>query len=353
MYFSSRSILLTAISAMGVAVVIVACGSEGQSTFPDGTTDTPIFGEAGFDPDADISNSDLYKNDPPPPWCGPETGAQPPPIGGTEDCPSDKNKPGCACETVGEVQPCWEGFRRQRNLGICRDGTTKCIKKSENTNVWGACEGQVFPKRDATGKEACACFSVGEWKIANTSPCLWTPGDESYYAYSTVLDNAGKATYCDDAQHAAPGVAPPGIWSTDTLKVDCAGTYKLCYKIRAGVYERPSTSDCVLGEVCVDAVYEKENVEQALPNLTTWKGGDPACAKKWESDTPENVSPGYGEMIVKGETVRCDKIGSDDGDYVFNRMKYCPRICRPSHPRYSPNDPACTDCVLKGSGKFN
>jgi hypothetical protein len=354
MKLSSRNILLTAMSCMGVAAVVIACGSEG-SKFQEGTN-PPLFGEGGFDPDADSNNNaDLYKNDPPPPWCGPETGYQPPQIGGTEDCPSDKNKPGCACATLGDKQPCWEGFRKHRGLGICQDGVATCVKKSENTNVWSACEGQVLPKPGATGKEACGCFSIGEWTIKNTSPCEWTNDGNNYYAYSTVFDKgAGSISYCSMGQHAGPGEKPAGIWSTDTLKVDCAGTFDLCFKIRAGDHSNPKDSDCVLGEVCINAVYEKENVVQPLPDLPTWVGTDAACAKKWEKDTPEDVSPGYGEMIVKGKTVRCDAVGGQGTtqDYVFHRVKYCPRICRQSDPHYNPNHPACQDCTLKGSGSF-
>lgn len=358
MKLSSRNILLTALSFVGVATVVIACGSEDESKFNPGDGPPPSFSEAGFDPDSDTTNADLYKNDPPPAWCGPEGADQGPPIGGTEECPSDKNKPGCSCATLGEKAPCWEGLRKHRNLGICKDGEATCVKKSETTNVWSECVGQQLPKKDAKGKEACACFSFGEWNIANTSPCLWAETGTDYYAYSTVYDSASKTTsHCSmpPGTHVPPGGTPPGIWSTDTLKVDCAGTFNLCFKIRAGDHSNPKADDCTLGESCIEADYKKENVEQPLPDLPAWTGKDAACAKKWEFDTPEDQSPGYGEMIVKGQTVRCDEVGTAGGatEYVFHRVKYCPRICREGHPHYNPSHPNCADCQLKGTGEFD
>ncbi|MBX3219923.1 MAG: hypothetical protein KF795_05340 [Labilithrix sp.] len=348
MTLSSRNLVISLLASASVAAIVIACGSD-ESKFDDGSIGPAVFGEGGFGEGGD-PRDDLYKNDPPPPWCGPDSGVIPPPIGGTEECPDDKNKPGCGCETPNEEKPCWTGLRRHRNLGICKDGVAKCKPKNENSNVWGECEGQVLPKLDGKGAEACSCFSVGEWKIANTSPCLRNTS-AGYYAYSTVLDN-GQATNCgfDSKPIPPPGQAPSGIWSTNTLKVDCAGEFRLCFRIRAGNYEQPKADDCILGEVCTDAVYNEPNVEQALPDLKTWAGKDNACAKKWESDTPANVSPGYGEMIVKGQTVRCDAI--DDGagqDYVFHRVQYCARSCR--NPANA-NNPECVECQLAGKGSF-
>ena len=353
MKLSSRKFLFTATSVAGVAAIVIACGSSEDSKFKV-DPNPPSFSDSGFDPDADPQNNDdLYANDPPPAWCGPGTDDPNPPIEGTAECPSDKNKPGCACTQLGEKQPCWTGLRKHRNLGICKDGVAECVRKNETTNVWGPCEGQVLPERDAKGKEACACFSFGEWKIDNTSPCNWSLDGTNYFAYSTVYDKGSQTTsFCSQDSHASgPGQVPSGIWSTNTLKVDCAGTFKLCYRIRAGTYETPNASDCILGEVCIDAVYEKENEVQQLPDLPAWAGTDQACSKKWESETPANVSPGYGEMVVKGQTVRCDEVGNAGGqtEYVFHRVKYCPRICRDEANK---NDPACVDCQLKGQGSF-
>ena len=348
MILTSRNLLLSILACGSVAAIVIACGSD-ESKFDDGTIGPAVFPEAGFGDGSAGPSDDLYKNDPPPPWCGPDAGTPLPPIGGTEECPDDKNKPGCGCATPGEEASCWTGLRKHRNLGICKDGRTKCMPKNETTNVWGPCEGEVLPVPDGKGAEACSCFSVGEWKIANTSPCLWNQGG-GYYAYSTVFKD-GKATYCGpEPEVAPPGTAPPGIWSTNTLKVDCAGTFRLCFRIRAGDYNNPKSDDCILGEVCTDADYKEANVEQQLPDLATWAGKDPACAKKWESDTPENVSPGYGEMIVKGQTVRCDAI--DDGagnDFVFHRVQYCPRSCRKPE---NESKEECVACQLAGRGTF-
>jgi hypothetical protein len=347
MSLSSRNILFTILACGSVAAIIVACGSEG-SKFDDGRPPTGLFSDGSFDPDS-RGGPDLYANDPPPPWCGPP-GEEPPPIGGTEECPDDKNKPGCGCKTVGEEAPCWTGLRRHRNLGRCKDGRTKCIAKSETQNVWGDCVGEVLPDPNGKGADACRCFSVGIWNIENTSPCLRQQSG-TYWAHSTV-QSGNTVGGCDVSSPVAPGTAPAGIWSKNSLIVDCAGAYKLCFRIRAGVYENPSPTDCILGEVCTNVDYKEANVEQPLPDLPTWAGKDNACAKKWEFDTPEDKSPGYGEMIVYGKTVRCDEIAENGQEYVFHRVKYCPRICRPSHPNYNPSHPECADCQLKGSGKF-
>jgi hypothetical protein len=349
MTFSSRNVLLSLLACGSVAAVVIACGSD-ESKFGDGA-DPAMFSDASFSGDGGpVSNDDdLYKNDPPPPWCGSDSQAAPPPIGGTEECPDDKNKPGCGCNTVGEEAPCWTGLRRHRNLGICKDGVAKCKPKNETSNVWGECVGEVLPVPDGKGAEACSCFSMGEWKIKNTSPCLRNQNG-GYYAYSTVGDQAANCG--NDALPIPPaGQAPSGIWSTNTLKVDCAGTFRLCFRIRAGDYNAPSANDCTLGEVCTDADYKEANVEQQLPDLATWAGKDNACAKKWELDTPENVSPGYGEMIVKGQTVRCDAI--DDGagnDFVFHRVQYCPRMCRDAN---NASKAECVQCQLAGQGTFD
>lgn len=350
MNFPSRNLLTSIVICGSVAAFILACGAS-ESTFPEGEEPPPQFPEAGF-PEGGPDPEDIYKNDPPPQWCGPDAGAPPPPPGGTESCPDDKNLPGCGCRTIGEEAACWTGLRKHRNLGICKDGRTKCVARNETENVWGPCEGQVLPNPAATkGAEACSCFSEGEWNIANTAPCLREKGG-SYWAHSTVLDD-GKATYCTQDEDVPPGTAPPGSWSTSTLKVDCAGTFNLCFRIRAGDYNNPKPDDCTLGEVCTVAEYTEANVVQTLPDLKTWAGKDPACAKKWELDTPKDVSPGYGEMIVKGQTVRCDPIDDGSGnDYVFHRVQYCPRICRASDPDYDPNHAACQACQLAGTGKF-
>lgn len=350
--FSSgpRALFATLGSCAVVAALVVACGSDG-STFENGQPEGGALTDGSFVENPDATKPDLYANDPPSEWCGPETGAvePPPPIGGTEECPDDKNKPGCGCNQFGQTAPCWTGLRKHRNLGVCKDGVATCIQQTENTGVWGACEGEVLPTPGAIGAEGCGCFSAGLWNIANTSPCLRTANGSTYYAYSTVSD---EALGCGNGGPpvSAEGVAPPGIWSSNTLKVDCAGTFHLCYRIRAGNYGAPSANDCILGEVCTDAQYDVANVEQKLPDLATWAGKDPVCAKKWEVDTPENVSPGYGEMIVKGQTVRCDAIDDGNGnEFVFHRVQYCPRMCRDAA---NAGAPECVACQLAGSGEF-
>jgi hypothetical protein len=164
------------------------------------------------------------------------------------------------------------------------------------------------------------------------------------YASVSTLISTGKCP-----QFTGPATKPTEEWSTDTLKVDCAGTFKLKYRIRAGNFEAPNAAtDCIVGEVELpEAYYPTPNVEMPWPNLPAWIGADKACSQKWAS-TAAGVSPGYGEMIVKGESVLCDKI--DDGagnEFVFNRIKYCPTSCNAD-----PTTPECVACQQSGSGQF-
>ncbi len=339
-----------------VAGLVIACGTEDESKFKDGELDanTGFNVDGSFDPDAKASPDDLYKNDPLPKYCGPDGGGTPPPpIGGTEDCPDDKNKPGCFCTTPGEKKACWTGLRKHRNIGICHDGETTCLAKNETENVWGPCEGQQLPNPTATkGKEACMCFSAGQWKIANLSPCIsqytFQGQPTTYYAMSTI-PAAGGGYECPYKNQPPPYAVPGQDWSTDTLNVDCEGHFRLCFRIRAGDFKNPQGSDCILGEVCAESDYIKKNVEQPWPNLPGWVGADTACAAKWET-TPEDKSPGYGEMIVKGQSVLCDNIDDGNGgDLVFNRVEYCPRMCRNGQ---NPDHPACKSCQTSGQGQF-
>lgn len=348
----SPKILVGLVTVGSIAALVAACGSDSTSEFPNGSSNgssSGFFPDGGFGSSSgELPDADLYANDPPPKWCGPGSDPAPPSPGGTEQCPNDKNKPGCGCATAGEKAACWTGLRKHRNLGICQDGQTTCRPKNENDLAWGPCEGEVLPASGATkGAEACTCFSAGQWKIANLSPCLFenTEGSTTKVtAVSTYLD--GDEVKCPDKFPTAPPAKP---WSTDTLTVDCAGHFKLCLRIRQGVFETPSPNDCILGEVCVESDYKTANEEQPWPDLPGWLGKDQACAKKWR-DVPTNKSAGYAEMIVKGQSVRCDPIDDGSGgDLVFNRTKYCPRSCNEPENQ---NLPECVSCQQSGQGDF-
>lgn len=346
------TVLGASLSVATLVALVVACGSEGGDD-----SGSSGASSGSFDTNTKLDGGDQYAYDPPAPWCGPGGSAPPPPPGGTLECPDDKNKPGCWCDNVGEKAACWTGLRKHRGLGVCKDGVTECKRITETTRGWGPCEGEVLPQAGATrGAPACGCFSLGQWKLNNLSPCFHTfcsidPGAGNpcpaanitgIYARST-LNSTGK---CEPlAQTASPPLPVPGeIWSTDTLKVDCAGKFKLCYELKAGSYDNPQPADCSLTKVCVEADYPTANVEQPFPDLAGWSSPDAACAKKWTE------TGGYGEMSVIGESVRCDKI--DDGagsSFVFNRVKYCPRKCENGA---NPTDPECQGCLQGGSGEF-
>jgi hypothetical protein len=274
---------------------------------------------------------------------------------------------------------------------VCKDGTTTCQQQNETTYAWGECQGEVLPTAGATkGPAACGCFSAGQWKLANISPCFikyctsgadCSPsgadrtnaakcvkpgttdaceatgscqctdayannangGTNGTWALSTIMNGANSQ--CPTIASNTPPPAVPGqVWTSDTLKVDCAGHFKLCYELKAGDYDHPQASDCSLTKICVEQDYLQENVEQAFPDLGAWSSPDSACADKWSN------SGGYGEMSVIGESVRCDKVDDGAGNaYVFNRVKYCPRKCENGA---NASDPACQGCQTGGSGNF-
>jgi hypothetical protein len=358
----TRSVLAGLGAVASVVVVVVgspACGSEG-STFGDPNGTEAGLEDGSFNPTGKPDGGDPFANDPPPMYCIVDGGQAPPVVTGTADCPSDKNKPGCGCDTVGEMAACWTGLRANRHNGICKDGVTTCNQLTENTKAWGPCQGEVLPQAGVTrGKDACKCFSIGQWKLKNLSPCFreycgsadLNPDGScairaGFYAVSTFdADGDGpNPAKCTDQGTTPPGPMPPGPWTTDTLTTDCAGRFTLCYELKAGDFANPQKGDCSLTKQCVTADYIKENVEQAFPPLPAWASPDQACADKW------NKTGGYGEMTVVGESVLCDKVDDGAGNaFVFNRVKYCPSKCR---DMANAGLPECQNCQQGGSGEF-
>lgn len=368
MHSSLRTILTAAGALASTALIVIACGSNDDSTFgnPDGSADGS-GADGSFDLDGQKPDTgDPFANDPPPPWCGPAGKPEPPKPGGTIECPDDKNKPGCGCLEAGKEAPCWTGLRANRNLGVCKDGVTKCVAVNENRKEWGECVGQVLPTPGVSkGAPACKCFSAGQWKIANLSPCFRTyytvdangvQTEVGTYAMSTVIDGSGEnqlpvgQSDCPSNPGGPPPNVPGSIWSGSSLKVDCAGQFKLCLKVKAGNFDAPSPNDCTLVEVCTEDYYKEANVEQKWKDLPAWANKTPteaACAAKWEK-TDNTISPGYAEMIVKGKSERCDAIDDGNGgDFLFNRIKFCPTICRTT-----PDTAECKACQQAGQGGF-
>ena len=339
--------VLSFASVVGVAA-LVACGSSstsdgGDGSDGDGGSGSQSVPEGGFG-STDASGTDggnLYANDPPPTYCLLDGGPTPPPVTGTLACPSDKNLPGCGCTQEGQTATCWTGLRKNRDLGQCKDGTTTCQKHGEIGLAWSDCTGEVLPDPGATkGKAACQCFSQGQWKLANLSPCFAQYGsDPTYYAVSSTL--SGTNVVCPPVV-APPEPVPSAPWSTDTLNVDCAGHFKLCYEIKAGSASAPSASDCSVAKVCVSGDYPTANMDTPFPSLPGWSGSDSACATKFVA------SGGYGEMSVVGEDILCDAIDDGKGNaFVFNRVSYCPLSCNTN-----PSGAGCANCNTGGSGTF-
>ncbi len=299
-----------------------------------------MAGTGGRDGGA-IDPNAFWQNDPPPRWCGADGGTLVP--GGTPECPDDKNRQGCACPTVGAQAPCWPGLRANRNLGACRDGTTTCTQTGEFGSVWGACMGYVVPTPGATGAAACNCFSQGQWFLANVSPCFirQTAGGPVTGSVSTYIDDAGVARCPNPIT--TPLMPQPGkTFTSNTLRVDCAGQFRLCYELKAGNGSAPSPSDCSLAKVCTEGAYPDAGATQAFPDLPSWVATNPACAAAFANDG------GYGEMTVQGLSVRCDEVNDGDGGpKVFNRVTYCPLSCNSN-----PTGPGCANCMQGGSGSF-
>ena len=325
-------------SAVGPSVV--ACSSGARDATPDyaaASADagkTPTFAEETLPKDPTYSPSEIWADDPPPKWCGPANGAKPPPSpGGTPECPDDKNREGCPCKKVGETASCWPGKRVNRELGICKDGTTRCEAQGELGKAWGKCEGFVLPdKTAAKGKAACKCFSAGGWKIDNLQPCFVTSSNGNY---ATSAD-------CDPNKPIPPNTTPSTPWSPNTVTVDCAGHFKLCYSLKAGDAKNPKASDCSLMTVCTEDDYVAANKPQTFPQLPAWSSTNASCV-----DQMVKGGPVYGEMTVQGKSALCDDISDSGKPLVFNRVQYCPMDCS-----QRPTAPDCAKCGASGAGQF-
>ncbi len=340
---SQRTSSVIIASSVAVALVAAACGSSDQSLFnPNGTdggiAQPPFKGnlfDSGFSLDA------LAAEDPPNLWCGPDGGAPPSiPLGGTPDCPTDKNLQGCPCGTVGETAACWPGLRSNRDVGQCKDGVATCAQTGEAGNTWGPCVGAVLPDPNATsGPAACGCFSAGQWHIENLIPFFITYSDGKTFSMSTSQDPDGGATVfpvVSTTNEPEPPPAPPPVWSKDDLAVDCAGTFTLSYELKAGDFNNPLPADCSLAKVTLPKTYyPTADVTQEFPVLPSWfeDGTHTDCANSF------HTKGGYGEMSVVGESNLCQHIDDGKGNsFVFHRIQYCA--------------PGATNCGQDGSGTF-
>lgn len=130
----------------------------------------------------------------------------------------------------------------------------------------------------------------------------------------------------------------PAEWSTDRLKIDCAGHYRLCYTIKAGDPSRPSADDCVVAQSCVEGDATSSTAAQAWPPLPGWITSQSAtpCAQSFYD------GGGYGEESVTGTAAGCGAVGK-----TFTRVRYCPLACNGTAP-----PPVCATCMAGGSGMF-
>jgi hypothetical protein len=312
-------------------------GGAGATTSSSSSTGNGMGGDLGnFDAGGkeDVSQDAFYQNDPPPMTCNTDAGATPPVITGTVECPSDKNLPGCPCDTAGQTAACWTGLRKDRGHGVCHDGMTTCQPTGEAQQLaWGDCIGEQLPT-GTTGKAACECFSGGHWQIDNLSPCFISDGTTTI-AIATQVVNGAPA--CPDTTGSG-FPPPPPVWSKDTLTVDCTGYFKLCYTIKAGDPKNPQPTDCTVVQVCTQDYYKVANMVQPMPDLLGWvsDASASACVQQFMN------TGGYGEMSVDGQSDLCEKVQK-----VFQRVTYCPLSCN------DPNPPAeCSNCMAGGGGNF-
>ncbi len=326
---------------LGSALLLSACNSSAPGDNGTDMSASPDGGTVGK-PDLRFDSDAFFAKDPPLMYCGLDGGTFPPPKvpGGTPDCPDDKNREGCPCDTVGTQAPCWPGLRKNRMLGICKDGIATCVQSSEIQSTWGACQGYVLPVEGGTGKDACDCFSGGRWAIKNLVPCFYAFGNTNYGSggtASSILHGDGTTT-CQDFG-GGPIMKPSQDWSPDTVTVDCEGHFKLCYALKAGDGKAPKVTDCTIAEVCSEADYTQVNMAQTFPPLKAFaadSSSSETCAVQFVK------TGGYGEMRVDGTSITCDKVVK-----VFNRVTYCPLDCKPGDPRAQ-----CQNCMAGGSGNF-
>ncbi len=356
-----RNLALAAVTSFVLGASSVQCGSSTSHTFSgtgtsnggsastassmmsamggsSSTLSGGMGGEIGFDVQvADYSAEQIYGDDPPPMTCD-GGGKPPPPPGGSPTCPDDKNLPGCICPAAGMKAACWEGLRKDRGIGDCKDGVTTCMMNSESTLAWGPCVGETLPVQGATGKTACECFSTGHWQIDNLDPCFLTStdgmGNMTTVAFASTQGNPVTCPF--DATSGTPTV-PTGPGSTDSLNVDCAGTYALCYTIKAGDPKSPQASDCVVAQSCVTADYATAGQVQVLPPLPGWSSTPSmaACVQQFLT------TGGYGQMSVNGQSNECELVVK-----VFQTVPYCPPSCNGSDAGI------CGTCTNGGSGNF-
>ena len=317
-------------------------GADGAVDPLDNPTAGATHYDAGSLTPVSAGSDAFFINDPPPLYCGPSPASpSSDSITGTVDCPSDKNRQGCACTEAGKVAACWPGKRLNREHGVCKDGSTMCTATQEFGLLWGPCEGYVLPEEGAlAGPSACQCFSSGTWALSNLSPCIYA-GARGTYLYSSTLSATGGILCGSNVPDPPP--RPAEDWSTSTLNVDCAGQFKLCYSIKAGDVDNPKPGDCTIMQTCVDVWYPEARQDVALPALPSWVSSDTRCAGQFEQNG------GYGEMSVIGKSIECDAVDDGKGQpYVFHRTDYCPPSCQ-----NTPNTDACRACQTGGSGMFN
>jgi hypothetical protein len=274
--------------------------------------------------DLAVDRDAFFIQDPPVMYCGLDAGGfpAPSPPGGTLACPDDKNLEGCPCPTIGETAPCWPGRRANRNLGQCKDGTTTCQQSGEVNQAWGPCVGAVLPDPNATaGAAACECFSSGYWDVTNLVVC-GSINNTTYTGFSGPLPDSMGMIDCSMMMPAGSN------WSDDTLKVDCAGHFKLCYTVKAGKFDAKTAGDCVLTKVCAEGDYLNVNQTQPWTPVPSWVSNDSACVMAFFT------TGGYGEMSVVGTSLTCEPIP----DHVFQTVRYCGQ-----------NEPGC---MAGGGGPF-
>jgi hypothetical protein len=203
----------------------------------------------------------------------------------------------------------------------------------------GATDGGAAPTVcDGGGGDTTTCFSTGDWSLDNLEPCFVTTMDSMGDAITTAYASTpGNPVQCGlDPNSGAPIV--PATWSADTLQVDCAGVFALCFTLKAGDGTNPQAGDCVVAQTCTAAHYGPAGSTMVFPPLPGWSSSpdQSACTAAFVA------TGGYGEMSVTGQTDACENV-----QRVFQTVVYCPTACG------GPDAPSqCATCMPGGGGPF-
>ncbi len=231
---------------------------------------------------------------------------------GLDDDQDDQIDEGCSCQPDSE-QACWPGDPAQQHVGVCADGTQRCVGSGEFAS-WGPCEGAVLPgveipengvDEDCNGADGPCQPAAGGEQCANSADddcddlvdcydpdCADDPACDGFCAPSPEVCDDGidndcdGLIDCDDIDDCMSDImnctcikqCPPGsvrwcdeptycMWGKQTCNPD--GTWGACIETTqkpfpcTGAYYDPVC--CVLAGQCCQAFPLDDNVGDCPP----------------------------------------------------------------------------------------